>query len=628
MRYEMTLEELLALVEQANNADALAAMSREDAEALRDQLQAAYDEYRPQVTTSDEVEALRSVAEAKLAVQGRIDAIDGEEQAVEDALAALDEQMSDTGPADGEGDEGEGSEGAGDDTQPGETGDNGDTPAEEAAPAPDAQGERVSAASRADLSALANTRQRQAPATETVVPESRIVASGHFTRAPVGSVVSLDTLGEELSHLHGEMQTLTPEQLPRDRFGRITERAGGRKVVLGTVRIADRPGVVFQQDGDGREIIDRAVSEYVAERDRRLVHNQRVVASGGDCVLAQPDYSINVVGERGTCFTDDLPTVAGNRPLTYYPWFKIDQSNGATGTGSGVLAREGIDFVTSEQDGAGYGDPDIVDDIPEGGAAYKSCVHIDCPDEPLTCSQEAVYKCVTLGNFQAISHPEYVDAFQTYMDIFWDIERDNRALDSFKAEAAAQNHMLTSGSADLQFGAVSSLKDIFTRLLAKERSARHAPNLSLNVVAPEWFGGFLALDVMLRAYGNLDNLRVTQAEALSLASTDGIRMSTYCTEAGPTAIDAQRMVLPPIGTGTVPAWPNSVRLLMYPDGAVFKKTAGDLRFGLRETLMKTNDFGMFQEVFEKVCYRGDVYVLDVELCANGATGAPVAKVCS
>jgi len=621
----MTLEELLALVNKANDTEALGAMDRDAAIELRDQLKAGYDEFRPTVTDAEGVEALRQVVAALAAAQGRVDQIDTENASIEEELAKLDAEAAAT--AEG----GDGEEAPAGDPPAEEQPDGGQPPSEEEAPpaAPPAEspGEQPQAERRAagapDLGALGRTPPRPQPQTQPDEPETRMVAAGGFLSAPQGTEISVEKLGAELARQHQAVQTLHKRDLPHYDEG-IT--AGGRKIYLANLPIIDRPGVVHMQDGDGREVIDRAVAEFVQGRDERLRLNERRLASGGDCVMALPDFSINLIGERGTCFTDDLPTVAGTRPLTYYPWFKIDQ--GPSASGRGAKPDSGIGFVTSEQDAAGYGDPDIstgAGSVPSGGSPYKECIHIDCPDEPLTCSQEAVYKCVTIGNFQAISHPEYVNAWQQYMDIWFDIERDARALNSFIAEATAQDHLLTAASPE--FNALTNLKDIFHRLLAFERSARHSPNLSFNIVAPDWFGGPLALDVMLHTFGTLDNLRTTPAGAMALASTDGIRMSTYCTETWGSGTGHVNQVFDPIGSGTVPDWPAKARLLMYPDGAVFKKTAGDLQIGLRETLMKTNDFGMFQESFEKVCYRGDVYVLDVEICANGATGAPVAVTC-
>jgi hypothetical protein len=648
----MTLEELLALLEQAENTEALAGMSPEDVQALRDQLAQGYQDVRPGIAelTGDErtegIEALRRVVEAiqgvdaHLAERAAATELTEDEQAALDALDAAvlgdgnenvgtgeggsvteDGDTSGTGAAAGEGEDQEGSGQAGVNPAPPSGGVNvpGEAPASEA---------RSTASQRPSLDALARAagrRRSEAPEPQADPRMTRLVASSHLGDAVTpGHLVPVDVLGRELAQLHETMQVLTPEALPfggeaNPVTGEIV-RAGGRKLILGHIPIAQRPGVVVMQKGDGSEVIDQATREYVAARDERL----RKVASGGDCVMAEPDYSIRVIGDTGTCFTDDLPTVVGTRPLAYYPWLQINQAEGATGRGT--RPATGIGFVTSEQDKAGYGDPDAEggSTVPVGGAPYKSCIHIDCPPAPLTCSQEAVYKCVTIGNFQAISHPEYVDAFQRYMDIWFDIERDTRAINAFLAEASAQGHMMTTGEGDLTFGAISSLKDLLNRIVAKERSARHAPNLGYNVVAPDWFGGFLALDAMRHTFGPLDNLRTTRGEALALASTDGISFSTYCTESD---ADGVNQVLTPNTGGEVPDWPSQARLLIYPDGAVFKKTAGELRFGLRETLMRTNDFGMFQEAFEKVCFRGPVFVLDVELCPNGGTGAPVALTC-
>lgn len=638
--------ELIAQVEQAEDAEVLGALSLDEARELRTALEQGFDEARPNVNDAEGVAALTRVAAAVATVDARIGELSTTEEEVQaqlDELAAQVHGEGDGGEGDGaDGGEGEGADGGeGEGEGEGEGGDAGEGAGGEG----DAGEGRLAAAGvirRPSLQVLRRTPQRGEPTPDAPRNPYRMTAAAGLSSEQVstGQELSLEVLGSELATLHQSMQTLRWSDLPRynaltrdggmssgDARQRMKDEgstAGGRKVILGHIDIADRPGVVHQEKGDGAEIIDQAVREYVTARDER----DRMVASGGDCVMALPDFSINVIGDRGTCFTDDLPTVASNRPLTYYPWLKIDQS-ASSGIGSRALADDGIGFVTEEEDAAGYGNPDAEegdpDEIPEGGTQYKHTVHIDCPPSPLTCKQEAVYKGVVVGNFQAIGHPEYVDAFNTYMDIYFDIERDERALKSFVAKATTDGHLLTTAAAEKTFGAVSSLKDLLNRLVAKERSARHAPNLGFNVVAPDWFGGVLALDVMRHTFGSLDNLRATPAEAMALAGTDGIRFSTYCTETN--FASTPKQVLTPITNGNVPAWPTSARLLIHADGSVFKKTAGSLQFGLRETLMETNDFGMFMEIFEKVCYRDTVYVLDVVLCPNGATGAPVALTC-
>lgn len=654
----MTLEELLALLERAEGD--LSTLSAAELGELRDQLFAGFNEFRPTVVDDEGVEALTRVAEAIAAVDVALasvgpedgdegdggDGDGGEQSTIEERLAALDrvvlvrdEDVPPTlgGPTSGVGlvkhTVGEAPNPHADASEPGTP----DAPTNEEPPE---NVDRSARRNRPSINALANSLPT--PEVPQATPEYRIIASANGVPGVAGgSQITLAQLGSVLERQHRAMQTvpswkqLDPESVNMGADGQY-HGVGGMKHYIGEIEIAKRPGVVIDTTGTrpASEMIDQATREMAQARDERDAYNARMVASGGNCVLALPDYSINVVGDRGTCFTDTLPTVSSPRPMAYYPWLEINQSAGATGPGS--MPAAGIGFVTEAQDRAGYGDPTITPgtppavnagQVPVGGAAYKSCIHIDCPANPLTCDLEMVYKCVTIGNFQAQSHPEYVAAFQEYMDIWFDIERDNRALAKYVAQAVANSKVIRHD--ELTFGAASSLKDVLNRFVAHERSSHHAQNLNFNVVAPDWFGGYLATDIMRHTFGSLDNLRATPAEAMSLASTDGIRVSTYCTEPGVTSgASAQDMVLAPIGS-TIPAWPNRARLLLYPDGAVFKKTGASLQFGLRETLLKTNDFGMFMELSENVCFRtGRVWVLDIALCQNGATGAPVALVCS
>lgn len=645
------MDELIALVEQAEDAAALAAMDRAAVVELLAQVDAAYAEVRASVRTSDDVAAARRIVAAMSALAGRRDAIDQAASTAAEELAALDAEVAalnvdpaepEAGAGDageGEGGEGEGAGGAGGEAGGGDAGAGagGEGAGGEGGEGGEGEGgsggEQGAQPNRPDLNRLSRTPSQGHQSNEagtddggTGIVATPLIAHSGLGQADIapGQTMTLAQFGSTLERMHKALQVLPPGSLPEG------VHAGGQKHYIASMAIAQRPGVVMQRRGDASEIIDQATREFVAARNERNANVRRLVASNGNCnILAQPDYSIRVIGETGTAFTDELPTVGGiERPLAYYPWLMINQANGASGPGSEPTS--GIGFVTLAQDAAGYGDPTITTGdpgaVPAGGHAYKDCIHIDCPADPLFANIEAVYKCVTLGNFQANSHPEYVDAFQKYMDIWFDITRDQRALSAFTAQAAADSNMLT--ASELTFGAVSTMKDIFQRMLAKERSARHDSTITLNVVAPEWFGAFLALDVMRHTFGNLDNLSCTPQQAMALASTDGVTLSTYRTEAGPTTPHSIRQVLAPLSGGAIPAWPKEVRLLVYMDGSVFKKTGATLNAGLRETLVKTNDFGMFMELDEKVNFRGPVYVLDVELCANGATGAPVALVCT
>jgi hypothetical protein len=634
----------------------------EDVESLRESLQAAYDEARPNARTRGQLDALRRVAEAIAACDGRITAIETEEEAIEAELQALDAQVAadDADDADGDdgADDGDG-DGAADDAQGGSDdadggdADDGGSDAGEGGQATDGQAadDRVPVAARADLSALADDqarrtassrrgrRRRVEPDTpaEPVYAGGRLTAGAGATSVRAGQELTEEAFGRLLADGHRNLQSITRADQLDPRFtllgpdGKVRAGMGRVNHVIATQEIAHKPGVVMvpEKPTVGEDYIGQAVAQHAEHRDKRLAEMQRRTASGGTCNLpVLPDYSITVVGDGGTDFVDDVPTVSSNKPMGYYPLWYINQkaTAGSYGTAdgdddpyddSGALARLGMGRTTPAQDAAGYGNPDAdesdPDAIPEDGRAYKEFVHIDCPPEQLTCDIEAVHLGLLFGHFQAMTHPEYVEAFKKYVGIYWDIKRST--------DAIATN--------EDTFGSNVTLRDAFHRLLAGERNARHDDSLSWNVWAPSWFGGFLAQDLLRQANGTeAENIsRATPSQAIAMASTDGIRLQTYGVESW-TGGGAVSQVMAAPTSGAVLDYPTKARLLMYADGAVFKNTLGQLQIALRETLVKTNDFGTFLELFEQICFRGHVYVLDVDLCPNGSVGAPVALDCS
>lgn len=625
------LPDLTALVERAEGD--LSGLTADELSELRDQLAAAYQDARPAVETDEQVEALRTVAEAIARVDGETEARAAAAEAREAELAELDAAVEGDGNGEGSGEgsgEGEGGEGDGTGSgegdgegASGEGAEGGDGEGEGASGEgdggePTATGQQAAAATpvvprRANLAVLrrSGTPGRQEPEGADdggdhpgleLALRGRTVAAAALPELGRGEAFAdADQLGQALARLASDLQVASPS---------------GRKFYLGRTTLPKRDRVVLQADhrGEDVDLIDLATRRNLEAK----LGNARRVASGGVCLPAQVDYSITTVGERGTPWLDRLPTIQGNRPMSYFPWIRMSLKD-AAGSRVGARPDGGIGTVTAAQDAAGYGPEGHV---PVGGHAYKDCVRIDCPT-PVTISPEATFRCTTVGNFQAITWPEYVRTFDETVGFYFDVYRDERFLAKFVAAAK------TLSTAGPTFGAARDLLDVIRRLAAHVRGVRRAPMMPLNFDLPAFARYMVAQDIAVSLANGSDNLRVSAEQALAILAVDeGIFIGEYDVSIGNTA-NGSPTVLPELTDGgALPAWPAEIRILAYPEGGVFRQDYGELSFGLRETGMQTNDFSGFYEVFEQEGFRtADLFTIDVPLCVNGAQGAAVAVTC-
>lgn len=618
-----TLAGLVALVEQAEGD--LSGLSAEfdddgnlvggDLFTLRQGLVQGYDDARPGVSTSEELAALRRVQEAIAAVDARTAAVVQENEALAADLAALDAAVH--GEPEAAADDAEG-----DEDPAGDEGTEGDEPAEpetteadesEAAADEPASGtEQIAAGASprstpASLSRLRRSgrgRRASAPTPDAAQMRRVLAFAGLQNVGAGGAFPNYDALGAEIASLAGTMSVSAPSGR-KHYVGKIPVQAGeGSRIVLAS----EHSGL------DDEGLIDLAVRRNREVRQQALT----LQASGGPCMPPQIDYSMGLIGDRGTPFVGSLPSIASDRGISFFPWIEFDMAT--------VPLTSGVGFVTAAQDTAGYGGTNPITGeavpIPSGGAKFKDCIRIDCP-EPVDCGMEMVYRCVTVGRFMAQAAKEYVRLFDEFVGIYFDVARDERAISKILAAAK----VIPAGPAT--FGSSVDLLSKMRQLAAHIRSARHAPNLVIHFSLPEWNKYRLANDIASAWANGSDNLRVTPDQALALLALDeGIDVGTYNVHAG-TTLGGSPTVLPlPEDGSPLPEFPNEVRILAWADGAVFRRQGSEVAFGLQEVGMHTNDTAAFEEVEENTCVRSsDVYALDVEVCDSGARGAAVVKTC-
>lgn len=610
-----TLEDLVTLAE---DADRLSALSADDLAGLVRDLKALYSANRQNVDSDAGVEALTRVAQATLTATAEVDRRDGEAATRESTLSDLDSTMGITADEPETEDETDDEQTENDGAPTAET-DPGTPPAADpaspsGAPTPAADPSAPTADPvPATLSSLAVTNAPTPPTPPAQIERggfdpSRVRAAANLENIPAGQPF---TSGAQFG------------QAMRDAIAAV-QGTRERKVV-GSVPVSSE-FAVDQADYDGEDILDEAVRRRAQFR-AGLIEGQET-ASGGPCLRTRPDYSLNLIGGDAfaTPWPDQLPTITGPEALEYVPdvVFSLDASRDGT---LGGRPAAGIGTVTSAQDLAGYGDPDAEggSTVPVGGAAYKTPIRVDCPGKLTEPEPRATYTYVEWGNFTAVTWPEYIAFFQNVINLWHGVDREEKALTDAFADAKT---LVANGP---QFGASRDILDAVRRYVAYVRSVRGNPNMRFTVSMPAFGAEQLAADIALSWTAVAgDSLRVSAAAVLGMIETvEGISFATYNTSVG-TTNDGSPTVLPELpNDGALPEWPTEFRLLITPDGSTFRHVWGDLRFGVRESVVKTNDQGTFAESFESIFVRTktDIATLDVPVCVNGAYGAAVAKTC-
>lgn len=145
----------------------------------------------------------------------------------------------------------------------------------------------------------------------------------------------------------------------------------------------------------GKERVARIETTFAEDRtltgkinaDTRLLDSfvspEAVTAAGGCCSLPQPIYSNPVQGSTARPIRDALPTLGATRgKFSFFPAICLPVD------GFGVWTCEDDELVDES-------DPDT----------WKQCAEVDC-DETDEVGVDAVYSCVTIGNYQTRFAPE------------------------------------------------------------------------------------------------------------------------------------------------------------------------------------------------------------------------------
>jgi len=352
---------------------------------------------------------------------------------------------------------------------------------------------------------------------------------------------------------------------------------------------------------DGRTVLMSVQTDFANRLTGRTGENTRllddlarrageeaVVAAGGCCTIAEPIRDIPMLASTARPIADALPTVGASAgAVTFYPPVCLPQG--------------GIATWTCVQDAA-------VD--PANPATWKQCEHIECA-EPLTETVEAIYKCLTIGNFQQKFSPERWDAILAATSAAQARLAEQTLFNKIANSANVTDHTVT----DTGSVYATTLRSLLLAWATIRQNQRYEGRRARTIL-PSWVEDAAAMDMITRAAE-----RGRQAEQDSL--------ETRLAAAGIDVIWSPDInPIEPAGqvNGPLTNFPATFDAVLFVDGGVFRLDGGELNMGtdIRDhDLNRQNNVAAFAETFETAVVRScDSKHLTIPVSICGVNSCP------
>lgn len=340
----------------------------------------------------------------------------------------------------------------------------------------------------------------------------------------------------------------------------------------------------------------RTLSGKIGE-DTRLVDSfvspEAVVAAGGCCSLPQPIYTNPVQGSTNRPIRDSLNTLGATRgKFTFFPAICLPVD------GVGLWSCEDDELVTE-------GDP----------STWKTCAEVDC-DLHDEVGVDAIYSCVTIGNYQTRFAPEQWQGYLAALAVM-NARQAEVALFTKMRAAVTSTHTL-----DATGSVYTNLVNGVALAAAAMRQEQRLGDIRLNLWLPDWVRTAVRMDLMTRRVfvSAADDPNVTDALLASAFSDEGIDV-TYSQDLDPIEGASGQV------DGPLTALPATAGMVLAPDGYFTFLDGGTLDLGTEirdHNLNRQNKVAAFAESYEGLMARGcNAKALDlpVEICDNAACPA-------
>lgn len=543
----------------------LSTLTDEELTTLLDELVASFNASSETAVSDDDVAVLRELADG-------VDHVRSEVTAREDAAAARETELADlasrVNPAA--------------ETVP-------DPPAEADPPAevPDPEVEPATAAEPAAEAIAAGGNRPRVPLADLVARRAARLAPR--PEAPAGRVTitaSADIPGVPMGGEVRDIRQLAEMLLTRKShlgYSAVTDE----RVSVATFRLPiDESRRLSSDDTPGETA--RRINQFSTEPDA-------LYAAGGLCAPTEGYYDQLVVAEAIRPVRDALPNFGADRGGIRFnaPPKLADITSGA-----------GI--VTAAQDLAG------------GAGGTKTAFTVTC--KAITeVVVSAIYNQLRFGNFEARTAPETVEAWV----------KTAAALQARTAEQALLDGIAAASTAVTAAGLVGAGREIIARIAQAAAGYRNRnrmdPVAPLTVLLPAWARGLIRADFTRSIADDADLISVADSIISSWFANAHVVVSWYVdTKTGGGQVFGAQ------AAGVLNQFPSTLRAYVFAPGSFIHLDAGMLDLGLvrDSTLISTNDFIMFTEVFENVAFVGQESLeVSMTLCPDGSYGAAKSVTC-
>lgn len=354
----------------------------------------------------------------------------------------------------------------------------------------------------------------------------------------------------------------------------------------------------------GKERVARIETTFAEERtltgkaaaDTRLIDSfvspEAITAAGGCCSLPEPIYSNPVHGSTDRPIRASLPTLGATRgKFTFFPAICVPVE------GVGLWSCEDDELVSEA-------DPET----------WKSCVDVDC-DLTEEVGVDAIYQCVTVGNYQTRFAPEQWQGYLSALAI-----QHARI-----AEVALFTKMRAAVSTT---HTVDALGSVYANLIngvalagAAIRQDQRLGDIQLNLWIADWIRTAVRMDMTARrVHGVAEDPTISDSMIAQAFANEGIKVH-YSQDLD--LIEGASGQ----SNGPLTALPLTAGAVLAPDGYFTFLDGGTLDLGTEirdHNLNRQNKVAAFAESYEGLLARGcNAKALDipVEICDNAACPA-------
>lgn len=487
----------------------------------------------------------------------------------------------------------------------------------------------------------------QASETPAAAPEKELVVAAAKRPARVQPQVSLDTLPKQLpaqksagthafnitaaADLPGynlgaelDLDNLTSAVMARfQQLNRAGGDAKGSRAGIASINI-DRSSEFVAETQHDWHVIERACDETRLPGGSLLASIDTspaaLTATGpleppaptpGWCAPCEPSYEFCPIAQ--VYGTIDLPTVTARRGCITWPQSPSFHE---------IYSSIGWCFTPEQIDNMQSAEPN-----PDIGPAEKPCYKITCPpNEDLVL--EPCGLCIQASLLHERAYPELIRYVVQQALVAHAHKMNCRVLSSMESQATPVT-LPAEGAGNFGPGATAyTLEAIELQVEWLRYRHRLGLDTTIEMVAPAWMRGILRADLSKRM--GVDMLSVTNQMLVSYLALRGVRVQ-FVVDWQDAFCDAENSAIPDspmFGGGTAPqtAWPESVKILLYPAGTYFMARMDiiNLEGGLLDsTLLRKNErMVLFTEeamAVGKRCYES--LAVEIPLCPSGQTGS-------